>query len=104
MSAILNLNQIPIISWKGATFNQVHSFVKFNNIADRNGLTNLFKANPLKIYRREIASTSVDVCNPRTSVKIDSYNRPNGTIINSTATTQNGLVNSVDNLLPNNSC
>ena len=104
MSAILNMNQIPIISWKGATFNQVHSFVKFNNIADRNGLTNLFKANPLKIYRREIASTSVDVCNPRTSVKIDSYNRPNGTIINSTATTQNGLVNSVDNLLPNNSC
>lgn len=104
MSAILNMNQIPIISWKGATFNQVHSFVKFNNIADRNGLTNLFKANPLKIYRREVASTPVNVCNPRTSVKIDSYNRPNGTIINSTATTQNGLVNLIDNLLPNNSC
>lgn len=104
MSARLNMNQIPIISWKGATFNQVHSFVKFNNITDSNGLTNLFKANPLKIYRREVASTSVDVCNPRSSVKIDHYNRPNGTIINSTATTQNGLVNLIDNLLPNNSC
>jgi hypothetical protein len=104
MSALLNMNQKPLIQWKGSTFNQIHSFVKFNNPADTNSLHSLFKPKPLKIYRREIASSSVDVCNPRTSIKIDSYNRPNGTIINSTATTINGLVNLVDNLLPNNSC
>lgn len=104
MSARLNMNQIPIVQWKGSTFNQVHSFIKFNKPTYSTSVHNSFKAGPLKLYRRELASTSVSVCNPRTSVKIDSYNRPGGTLINSTATTKNGLVNLVDNLLPNNTC
>lgn len=104
MSARLNMNSIPIIRWKGDTFTQVNSFVKFNSISDDYSLRNSFKAGPLKLYRREIASTPLIVCNPRTSLTLENYHRPGSSIINSSATTKEGLVKIIDNHLPNNSC
>ena len=103
MSAIVQMNKIPIVQWKGQTFEQIQSFIRKN---ERSGVNEKlkFRANPLKIYRREIVTSDVDVCNARTSTKIDIFNQPNGTIINSTASNKNGLVNLVDNNIPNNSC
>ena len=57
MSALLSLNPIPLISWKGRTFNQVHSSIQKNGQYTENSsnsVQNLFSANPLKIYRREV--------------------------------------------------
>lgn len=103
MSALLNLNPIPLIPWKGRTFNQIHSSIQKNgNIyTDK---PNLFSANPLKIYRREIASTSTNGCASNSSLRIDIFNRPNGTINNTIATTVKDLVNTLDNTTPNNKC
>ena len=61
MSALLNLNPIPLIPWKGKTFNQIHSSIQKNGKIPTD-TPNLFAANPLKIYRREIASTSANGC------------------------------------------
>ena len=83
MSALLNLNPIPLIPWKGRTFNQIHSSIQKNGkiSTDIIQTPNLFAANPLKIYRREIASTSANGCASNASLRIDIFNRPNGTII-----------------------
>jgi hypothetical protein len=103
MSALLNLNPIPLIPWKGRTFNQIHSSIQKNgNI--RTDKPSLFSANPLKIYRREIASTSTNGCASNSSLRIDIFNRPNGTINNTNATTIKDLVNTLDNTPPNNKC
>jgi len=92
MSVTLSLNDsIPIIPWKGETLNQLTSFIKQNKPQATGSLAAKFKANPLKIYRREIASTTVGTCNPRTSTSIDLINSPNGTIINSQSTVKNGI-------------
>ncbi len=106
MAAIVQMNKIPIVQWKGQTFDQIHSTIRKNDLKNYtiSGDKHKFKANPLKIYRREIATTDVPNCNARTSTKIEIINQPNGTIINSTAQTKNGLVNTVDNNLPNDSC
>ena len=106
MSALLNLNPIPLIPWKGRTFNQIHSSIQKNGqiSADIILNPNLFAANPLKIYRREIASSSSTTCGSNASLKIDMFNRPNGTINNSVATTIKDLVNTLDNTMPNNKC
>jgi hypothetical protein len=88
------------IQWKGLTFNQVYSFINKNT----NSNPNIFLANPIKHYRREIANQEVSTCNIRTSTSIDILNRPNGTINNTNVTQINGLVNTLDNNLPNNSC
>lgn len=105
MSVTLSLNDsIPIIPWKGETFNQLTSFIKLNEPQDTGSLVAKFKANPLKIHRREIASTTVDVCNPRTSTSIDLINSPNGTIVNTQSTNKNGIENTLDINTPNNSC
>tara|TARA_B110000967_G_scaffold4816_1_gene4765 strand:+ start:1259 stop:2638 length:1380 start_codon:yes stop_codon:yes gene_type:complete len=105
MSVTLSLNDsIPIIPWKGETLNQLTSFIKQNKPQATGSLAAKFKANPLKIYRREIASTTVGTCNPRTSTSIDLMNAPNGTIINSQATVKNGIENTLDINTPNNSC
>jgi len=106
MSAVLNMNSVPIVQWKGNTISQIHSFIKENRGAN-SPLTegqSKFRANPLRIYRREISSSGVEVCNPRTSIKISHLNYPNGSIHNSTALVKNGLGNTLDNLPPNNSC
>lgn len=104
MSVTLSLNDsIPIIPWKGETINQLSSFIKLNEPQDTGSLVAKFKANPLKIHRREIASTSVGPCNPRTSTSIDLINAPNGTINNSQSPIKNGIENTLD-INRNNNC
>lgn len=98
MSARLNMNERPMVSWKGKTFQQITSSIKKNVQSSKyvNMANNIiFKATPLKIYRREIASIrDASNCNVRTSVRIDEINRPNGSII--TTVTGKGLVNTLD--------
>lgn len=103
MSALLNLNPIPLIPWKGRTFNQIHSSIQKNGKISTDN-PNLFSANPLKIYRREIASTAANGCASNSSLRIDIFNRPNGTINNTIASSVNDLVNTLDNTPPNNIC
>jgi len=106
MNTIFDYNHQPIIPWKGRTFNQITSIIKKNpGINNKTGIGNLFLPNPLKIYRREIANVKSDsTCTKHSSVKIDEINRPGGSIINSSFNNKNGLVNTIDNTLPNNIC
>lgn len=105
MSAIVQMSNIPMIQWKGQTFEQIHSVIRKNNAdGEINGDGSKFRANPLKIYRREIVTQDMSYCNVRASTKIDIFNQPNGTINNSSAATRNGLANIIDNTQPNNSC
>jgi hypothetical protein len=92
----------------GKTFNQITSKIQ-KNVSSQSEIqnNNLFRALPLKIYRREInvgTDSSFNRCNPRTSSSIDLINMPNGSIINSSTQNENGLVNILDNVLPNSSC
>ena len=89
-------------SWKGQTFNQITTTIQKNNatIGAQNSSTttnlrNYFKARPLKIYRREIATNSPSRCNYRTSLRIDEFNSPNGYII-SKSYNDTGLENTLD--------
>ena len=76
-------------SWKGKTFTQVTSFIQknkgltpiINNSNKKTDISALFHPNPVKLYRREIASSIISVCNPRTSTRIDEINRPNGYLL-----------------------
>ena len=106
MSAIVQMNNKPFIEWKGQTFDQIHSIVRKNDLSNYSlqGDRSKFKAQPLKIYRREIVTQDVKVCNPRTSLKVDIIDQPNGTINNSVAYNQNGLANVKEDGVPNNSC
>ncbi len=90
------------IPWKGTTFQELSAGVKFNS-APNISTTNLFLPNSLRIYRKEIASTTIGRCNPRTSIKIDDYNRPGG-IINSNINTNTGLANTGDLIYEKNTC
>lgn len=89
-------------SWKGQTFNQITTTIQKNpaTISVQNGptgtnLRNYFKARPLKIHRREIATNAPSRCNYRTSVKIDEINSPNGYIITQSYN-DTGLENTLD--------
>ena len=92
----------PIIQWKGATFQELSAGVKFNPAPSVSN-TSIFAPNSLRIYRKEIASTTLTLCNPRTSIKIDDYDRPGG-ILNNTISTTTGLANTGDLMYENNSC
>ena len=92
----------PIIQWKGATFQELSAGVKFN-AAPSVTTTSIFAPNPLRIYRREIASTAITRCNPRTSIKIDDYDRPGGILANTISTTT-GLANTGDLIYEKNTC
>ena len=85
-------------SWKGKTFVQVSSSSQKNaglkSIQNKN-ISSIFHPNPLKIYRREIGSQTMQICNPRTSVKIDELNRPNGYLLYNTMTNK-GMNNTLD--------
>jgi len=102
-----NLN----IPWKGKTFNQISSKLQKNGM-DQGSRTSsrndYFHPLPLKIYRREIVTntdSSYNVCNSRSSSSIDIFDMPNGTIVNSSNDANaNGLVNTIDMTLPNNTC
>jgi hypothetical protein len=103
MAAIVQMNKIPLVQWKGQTFDQIHSSIKKNEYTTSSNY-HKFNANPLKIYRREIASQSIPTCNFRTSASVDVFNQPNGTINNSGATTKNGIAVTTENNIPKNSC
>lgn len=108
MNTIFEYNHQPIISWKGKTFNQITSSIKKNsgNVNTTNK-HNLFLPNPLKIHRREIANyKNNNICLKHSSIKIDEFDRPGGSIINTTfnSSNNNGLENIIDNILPNNKC
>lgn len=107
MTTVIQMDHTPLIKWKGQTFDQIHSIIKKNSLdSSYVPITDAskFRANPLKLYRREIATQNVEDCNPRTSASIDLYNLPGGTIVNSVSTNSNGLVNVIDNNIPNNKC
>ena len=88
-----------MIQWKGATFQQISAGIKYNNPST----PNLFTANPVKGYRREIASVPLDSCNPRTSTRIDDFLIPNS-VINTPTISDTGLANTLDISYENNSC
>lgn len=104
MSARLNMNEIPFFSWKGKTFTQISSSIQKNGWTTVKG-NNIFRAKPLKIYRREIASTNITHCNERISSRIDHLNMPNGSLIYespSSTISYNGLKGTIDTNLTNN--
>jgi len=98
----------PLVSWKGQSLNQItSSFVSNGQINSNITISprNLMMARPIKLYRREIvANIEIPKCNDRNSSSIDVFDQPGGSIINSTASLQNGLVNTIDDVFPNNSC
>jgi len=102
MSALLGLNQQPYIRWKDQVFYQISSFIKENkNVSSTLGIHQLMKPMPLKLYRREIASSSPQLsysgCSNRVSQSIDLFNMPGSTIVSENLTCKNGLVNFIDN-------
>lgn len=98
MSALLNMNKIPYTSWKGKTLDQVvASLQKNKNTQSNMDIHQLMQPQPLKLYRREIASKPSETCNNRTSTKIDSLNMPGSTHISESPYKHagNGLVNTL---------
>jgi len=96
MTDIFTSNTISVLpSWKGETLEQITTSIRLNKRDGSVSERNLFIPQPLKHYRREIASKD-QTCNPRTSLSIDLLNAPNGSIINSRASDRNGLVNTLD--------
>lgn len=100
MSSLI-MNQIPIIPWKGQTFNQVVTHIKKNATIYSDGTLDLFSPLPLKIYRKEIGKDSCTTS--RNTTTIEELNRPGSSIVNSKSTICNGLVNFVDFNLTKNS-
>jgi hypothetical protein len=114
MSNLINMNKRtlitdnPIVSWKGKTLTQITSVLnKNNNISN----INYYSPNPLKIYRRELATNIyTNTCNTRASVKIDEFDRPGGSVVylndpflnNPKYPKSHGLVNTLDINLINN--
>ena len=106
MSARLNMNEKPYYSWKGLSFNKIiltSAYQKNKN--NNNSIQNLFKPHPLKIYRKEIGSTTIKSCG-RSSISINELNRPNGYLVLSNTTlntyTNTGTPQSLYMNTPNN--
>jgi hypothetical protein len=83
-------------NWKGKTFNQITSKIKRNknDFDDINTTSRYFRSQPLSIYRREIVTTTNNnnSCGSRTSLSIDLFNMPNGTITNSSINSLNSTL------------
>lgn len=75
------INETPIVNWKHGynTFTQISSGIKYNNPNVSGDKSSYFRALPLKIYRKEIA-TDTAVANPRTTGRIFDFDRPGGTV------------------------
>lgn len=90
MPALLDNNQI---SWKGKTLNQITSSIQKNKLEDGSIRgDNIFRAMPLKIYRREIAANvpnKRECVHSNVSNSIDELNRPGGSIITSPGNSRN---------------
>ena len=85
-STMTNTEMPPNYSWKGKTIQQIMSTIQKNKNSTIITKTNLDKAQPLKIYRKEIASTAITSVQ-RTAISIDEINRPGGCIISKSSTT-----------------
>jgi hypothetical protein len=98
MSARLNMKKIREFSWKGKTFTEITSLLKKNNTAINTNFSknSYFIPRPLKIYRREVVVGNSNNCNLKTSTLIRDFDMPGGTIVNSEASTLNGLTNTLD--------
>ena len=94
-SKITNTELPPNYSWKGKTITQIMSSIQKNKNTSIISKINLDKAQPLKIYRKEIASTA-NTSIQRSAISIDEINRPNGCIISKSSTSIN---NSLDKLI-----
>jgi hypothetical protein len=106
MNRFTDINNNPNISWKGRTFTQISSIMKKNNVKSSN-IGTIFLANPVKLYRKEIAANmDMSGCNStRSSLKISSYETPNGLIvssINNSAPNKTGVSTTLDINLTNN--
>jgi hypothetical protein len=108
VDARLNLNEIPIIPWKGKVFYQLSSSLQPTQ--DTNPITSgdiLFRPRPIKhAYRKEIAVNTTRNGNPRVSYKIDELTAPNGFLVYTDASDNaiqscDGLVGYLDDQLPN---
>lgn len=86
-----------IIQWKGRTFNEVVTVKKKNKTT----ISNMFKANPLNIYRRELNS---DNCNEKINASVFMMETPGATIVNSKATNCSGSQQVVDFHYNENKC
>jgi len=112
--AEINLNNVAygrtnlIVKWKGKTFNQITSRIQMNsrNSSNSTKASEYLRALPILLPRREIATNnSTPICTSRTSSSINVLDMPGSSIINSlVSTNNNGLVNTMDNNLPNNTC
>lgn len=106
MYALLDNNPLREISWKGKTLNQITSAIQKNNPVNQSASrTNIFRAMPLKLYRREIAANlnnSFKCSNSRVSSSINELNRPGGYVILNAANGLNlgGLVNVLETSAP----
>lgn len=105
-TARLQLNPTRYFSWKGKTLNQITSTLRKNTYSlNSDDTINIFKPNPVKLYRKEIASQTITSGNPRISSSIQDFERPNGYLLVSSVLTPAGnctsLANTLDIDLPN---
>jgi hypothetical protein len=98
-----NNDDIGSIKWKGHTFHQITPTIQYNtpkNNIHYNTTDNIiFKAGPLKGYRREIVTNlySNKSCNPRISLSVDDFNNPGVSIVHNTDDFNNsGIANTLD--------
>ena len=104
MSALLNHNQRAEISWKGRTLNQITSTIQKNGLSSGTiSGDNIFRARPLKIYRREIATNvpTSKCVKSRISSSIDELTRPGGFVLPS-STVSSGQMNTLEYSAPGN--
>ncbi len=96
MNMDTNFTPYTFFAWKGKTLSQITSFIQKNKISEENSVASsiIMAPNPLKIYRRELASKTPTSCSSRISTKIERMDGPNGYII--TDLSHNGLVNTLD--------
>jgi len=104
-TARLEMNKIRYFSWKGKTLNQITSALRKNTYTlNQTDKVNIFKATPVKLYRKEIASQTI-TSNPRISSSVQSFETPNGYSIVSSVLTPAGnctsLANTLDIDIPN---
>ena len=104
MSTRLKINS-EVIDWKGTHFQQISAGIKYNRIQNgaNSGPGDIFRARPLRLYRKEIASSASTQCSARTSVSIDDLSRPGGTITTNVSS-NGGLANIIEVDYPNNTC
>lgn len=98
MSALLNHNPIRYFSWKGKTLNQVVSIIQKNETNPTEDTHNYFRAQPLKIYRREtlVIPNQNHISNERSSASVQAFERPNGFLVTESEYCDRGLQTTLD--------